>query len=56
MDTMKNKDYHLKISDEKLKIIELIAKQDRIRKSQVFERAIDNYLKIKWYNRLNKSK
>ncbi len=55
MDMLKNKDYHIKISNEQLKIMKRIAIQDRLRLSQIFERAIVNYLQIKWYNKLGNS-
>ena len=47
MDKMKNKDIHIKISDENLKLLRLVAIKDRIRLSQVLDRAIELFLKLK---------
>ncbi len=44
---MKNKDYHLKISDGNLDLLKQIAVKDNIRLSQVFDRAIELFLKLK---------
>lgn len=44
---MKNKDYHIRISDEKLNLMKQIAIKDKIRLSQVFDRAIELFLKLK---------
>jgi len=47
MDKMKTKDYHIKISDENLILLKKLAIKDRIRLSQVFERAIEFYLRAR---------
>ena len=47
MDMVKNKNYHIKISDEDLDLMKQIAIKDKIRLSQVFDRAIELFLKIK---------
>ena len=44
---MKNKDIHIKISDENLKLLRLVAIKDRIILSQVLDRAIELFLKLK---------
>ena len=44
---MKNKDYHIKISEEKLNLMQGLAVKDKIRLSQVFERAIEFYLRAR---------
>jgi len=47
MDRMKNKDYHIKINDKKLNLMKKLATKDKIRLSQIFERAIEFYLKAR---------
>ena len=44
---MKNKDYHIKITDDNLKFMKRIAIKDNLRLSQVFDRAIELFLKLK---------
>ena len=45
--TMKTKDFHIRITDDGLKKIEELAKKDKIRKTQIVERALENYLKAR---------
>ena len=44
---LKNKDYHITITDENLQLMKKVAENDDIRLSQVFDRAIELFLKIK---------
>lgn len=54
--TMKIKDLHIRVTQEQLNTIELIAQRDRVKKSQVLERAIENYFKLKRTGQYEKNK
>ena len=44
---MKERDIHIKISDEKYKIIKALAKKEYRKVTAIIIKAIDNFLKLK---------
>ena len=56
MDMLKNKDIHIKITDEKYQIIKKLATERYCKITGIIEQALDNFLKITLGNRLNTKK
>lgn len=44
---LKIKDLHIRVTDEQLRLVKIIAQKDKIKISQVLERAIENYFTLK---------